>query len=590
MYRLWNCPSGLSRCQWIVAGAAAFALVLIGDRTSWAQSGIIQQRDQQQREQERREREMIERMEKQKLTPVVDERETPVPTPAPDEARFELKKVDVGTSAILTADEIATVTSEYEGRLVGMSDLNEMRGRLDELYTKKGVVTARAIIPKQRITDGVLRVEFVEARLGKVTYEGNRHTRQSYLDGRMQFPADELVDIANLEETLTRFNRLNDIYAQLTLQRGEAPGTTDYVINIREPQQYQLDTFIDNWGPNAVGNIRYGATARVASLFGRRDPLYLSGYASDRVVSGSVGYELPITPWDTRLAVSFDINDSRLRVQQPVFTGTIINGVPQYRPGPIVNFNSESYFGSVQLLQPLVVTNRWLVRAFVEGQMRESSQSISGLDLFNVDTRMVYGGISGDWIDPFGTTSFMHRFGRVFYLHKEDFYKYQGSVARYQPLVGPTWLTARMTGQITSTDGVPNTETLVAGGANSVRGYPEIYRVGNDGYTMSAQLNAVLPRSVELRNGDTSQLGGFLFIDHAALFTGSTRQIGGRDISSTEGTYLAGAGAGLTITYNDYITLQVAVGLPMSERDDLSDARVHFNFHVNPPVNSWLGG
>jgi len=534
---------------------------------------------------------MIDRLQQHKQSPVIDERTPPPATPGPDEVRFELKKVELGESAILTPEEIHSVVSEYEGRAVSMADLNEMRERLDGLYTTKGVVTARAIIPKQKIQGGVLRVEFIEARLGKVTFDGNRHTRESYLTPRLEFPAGELVDIPSLEETLTRFNRLNDAQVQLTLQRGEAPGTTDYVVNVREPQQYQLDTFVDNWGPIPVGNIRYGATARVASLLGRRDPLYVGGYATDRVASGSIGYELPWNPMGTRLSAGFDFNSSRIRVQgPPVFTGTIINGVPQFRPGAVVELDSESYFASLQLSHPFVATRNWLVRGFVEGQARETSQSITGFELLDIDTRAIFGGISGDWIDPFGTTSFMHRFGHVFYLHNEGFYKYQGSVSRYQPLVGPTWLTARMVGQMTSTDLVPNTETLVAGGANSVRGYPEIYRVGNDGYVMSAQLNAMLPRSLELRNGDTSQFGGFLFIDHAALFSGGTQRVGDQDIETTVGTYLAGAGAGLMMTYNDYISLQVAVGLPLSERDNLSDARVHFSFHVTPPVNSWLGG
>lgn len=561
------------------------------------QAGLIQERDRQQRAQQEQDRLLRERLERQGETPIVDQRATPPATPEPPAVRFQLNKVEISPSAILAEAEIRSVLADYEGREVSMADLQEMLARLNALYAAKKIVTAQAFLPKQKVKDGVLRVDLVEARLGSVVYEGNRHTRESYLRRRLDFPSGELVDIGTTEEKLARFNRLNDAQAQVSLQAGQAPGTTDYKVTLHEPPQYQVDAFSDNYSPDSAGDLRGGSNLRLASVFGLRDPLSVGAYATERTTATYAAYEIPITPYDTRLGISFDFNDTDVEIAGAL-TNVYVNGVQQRGPG--LSTQSRSYYGGMQISHPLLASARWLVRGFVEGSIRESGFSIERFDLPDTDLRGIYGGISGDWIDSFGSTSFSHRFGRVFYLHdiggeaNPDFYKYQGWIARNQPMSRLVWASARLSGQVTSSD-IPQAEAITAGGGTSVRGYPEIYRIGDDGYVMSLQINALLPRSEKILQADRGAVGGFLFVDHAALFTGFDRVVKidaghSRTRHSIEESYLASTGAGVFMNWNEYASLQIAVGLPLSERSDISDAQAHFALHITPPVNSWIGG
>jgi hemolysin activation/secretion protein len=107
-------------------------------------------------------------------------------TPASTTKGFLLSRVETTPqSAILSPDEIAAITSKYQSRQVSMKDLNAMLAEFNAAYAARGYITARAVLPPQKVVSGVVRVQLVEARLGKVIVKDNHATKPAYFVDRI---------------------------------------------------------------------------------------------------------------------------------------------------------------------------------------------------------------------------------------------------------------------------------------------------------------------------------------------------------------------------------------------------------------------
>ena len=102
----------------------------------------------------------------------------PLSPPAPREfelipsARVFLREIRVVGSTVFSPEEIAAVTGPYTNRTVTHEDLEALRLALTLLYVNKGYVNSGAILPDQKVADGV------------VTLSDHRRARDGHRGGR----------------------------------------------------------------------------------------------------------------------------------------------------------------------------------------------------------------------------------------------------------------------------------------------------------------------------------------------------------------------------------------------------------------------
>lgn len=546
----------------------------------------LQNRDSTSREVEEFVR-RLRQLEGQRGKNYVEQPLSPAADTLPPEAKnpvIDLQRVDVSSSEILSDEEIAAVVRPYVGTRVSLADLYEIVAGFDRLYAKKGYITAKALLPPQRISDGVVTIQLVEARIDRVDVQGNRYTRESYVRSRLDFQAGELVDAGEAEIELRRFNRLNDVQASLVLGPGEEPGTTTYVLNLQEPPQYVFDFATDNYGTETSGRNRVSSTLSSASLTGNRDRATLGGYLTigdDRGVEAVyAGYEIPVTKSDTRFSIYADYNDTTAKL--PPAGGSAADA-------PTLEGTSYSVSGSIS--HPAYVGPRSLVRVSVGASHRHSDFELA--DAFALSRARLYGaevGVNGELLDSRGIWLYAFGFEHVFdRLPNEtttgspeelndDFVKLTASLFRHVNLVRDIWATARMTGQYVSDDRIAGAEQFQAGGAFTVRGYPEAFQVADNGYLTSLQVNAAVPRQW-FGTAKVDGARGFVFADHAGLFSDGLNDV-----------YLTSVGGGMSVSLLRWMSVDFALGIPLTERRNADDVEVHFAVRISPPIDELLEG
>ncbi|WP_165418517.1 ShlB/FhaC/HecB family hemolysin secretion/activation protein [Dyella amyloliquefaciens] len=444
-------------------------------------------------------------------------------------ARFVLKRVEFTPSALLKPADLAAAVKPYEGREVDGAKLAQMLDAVNNLYRARKITTARALFKNQPVVDGVVHVDLIEGRLGKVAIKGKRHVSDHYLAKRLDLKEGEVVDAEQLRDKLVTLNRTTDLQAQAVLVPGASRGLTDVQLDVQEPSRWALDAFVDNGGVDSTGRNRVGLQGHLYSLFGIDDMLDGNVAHSSGGNDGSVSYSVPLFPNNGRLGVSY--SHSQINVINQAFRNIDIQGTSSVTS---LNYN-----------QPLIATLDWLFSGIGSYSITDSNTHISGQDIADTRTNAwTLGASLAHQSDGqrWGATQLFTRIrSDEPLLGKSDFTIAPGSAYFIQRLWQSRWaLRADLGWQFSATGNLPSANLFQIGGPGSVRGYERGVLSGARGYYADLELHRSVGERLDL----------FGFVDHGQV---SSSFPGNQQIS--------GAGVGGSYSYR-WITASADVAKP----------------------------
>lgn len=189
---------------------------------------------------------------------------------------FVLKTLKVIGNTVLDEKLIADQVRSFVGRAVTGPELQEMAARITRLYSERGYMTSRCIVPAQRVDDGSVVLQIEEDKLGSLQLGGANSYR---FDPRVFFDQvndlrGKVINVPELDERLRLVARVPGARVKPTLRKSSY-GVTDLVLEISE---------IDNLGTVSASNdgSRLTSTYRVAvsktfnNIAGSGDVLSLS--------------------------------------------------------------------------------------------------------------------------------------------------------------------------------------------------------------------------------------------------------------------------------------------------------------------------
>lgn len=464
---------------------------------------------------------------------------------------FTLKKVTVDPSDVLTEEEISAVTAEYIGKEVSIQDLYDMAGKLNALYSKKGYLTCRAYLAPQTIKDGAVHISLIEGRTGEAAISGNETTREDYIRNRISLEQGEIANINEINKELLRFNATNDAQLRIAMQAGKEPGTTDYVISVYEPQKETFGLFSDNAGSENSGLYRGGFFWQDRSLSGVRDSLMTTASFSEGTKAFGLAYSAPINANGTKIGANYSTNSVHIT------------------DGPMEDLDVRGHSSAygVSLTQPLTTSEKVKSEAGIEYTYQNSQTDFMGMDWIDDTVQGV--SVFWDQIDYGNTTVFYqrhaYRAGNYEDINGDssDFGLYRLNTLYQKVFSSGQMFTARLDGQLSSTEYLPSAEQFYIGGIYSVRGYTESL-LGGDGGAMAS-----VEYSMPLGSRKTS---AYIFLDSGWVWGDS----------AYDDRTLVGTGFGVKSSLGDHMYLNVSMGFPLIRTindEEQSRARVHFSFN-----------
>ena len=481
----------------------------------------------------------------------VEQGEKPAAEEAGAELSFALHQVIWNPSEILTKDQIQAVTASYIGKQVTLKDLREMADKITNIYRDKGYMTCGAVLPPQRIHDGVVEIRLIEGKTGTVNLTGNRYTKTGYIMNRINLKPGEIANTEKLNRDLRWFQGTNDVQLRVVMKPGAEEGTTDYDIMAFEPQNQSVTLYTDNDGYESSGRWRAGIFYNMKSVSGHRDSLRAHFIGSRGTKAWSLGYSVPISRKGMRLELDYSGNKTK-----------VVKGELE----PLgVEGKSNSY--SLTWRAPFHVT--------------EKSRHEAGLQYVHQKSETDLGHGQVQWVDdriqrviPY--VSFTHYGKDSVLYHKHSFVW-----ARRQDIDGESdtgklyrlssfwqkrntngqFWQARLDGQFGSGDNLAASDRFFIGGVNSVRGYEEGFIGGSRGISMGLEYHIPVDKAKRIfvyPFFDWGTVGGYAAPEHNKLMS---------------------AGLGIEARYKHlYGTL--TVGFPFKKDfydDKVSSARVDFS-------------
>lgn len=301
---------------------------------------------------------------------------TPAPTPLPSdqaptappntsEERLPPVKVFVREfqfegQTVFPAQELQVLATPYTNREITTEELERLRTAITLLYVQRGYVTSGAVIPDQAVTDGLIRIHIIEGALTDINIEGARWLWPNYYRRRIALSAGPPLNVHTLLERLQllqqdpRVDRLN-----AELRRGISPGRNELNVRVTESRPFKAWVEFNNYQSPAVRAERWQATLAHDSLTGNGDRLQVT-YGQSIPINNTTGvlplinvsYVLPITAYDTTLAVGYRRSDFEV-VTEPFRT---------------LGIEGHTEIFSVTLQQPVYRTLTQQVNVGVQGE------------------------------------------------------------------------------------------------------------------------------------------------------------------------------------------------------------------------------
>jgi hemolysin activation/secretion protein len=424
----------------------------------------------------------------------------PVPEPPPsiekDGRKFFINRIVVHGNTVIPEQDLRSLVNPIEGREVSISELEELRQKITQLYIDQGYINSGAIIPEDALKNDQLQLEIIEGRLDEVRVKGQGRLRTGYIRNRLRGDPEKPLNLKELED---RFQLLlsDPLISKMNgrILPGTTPGHSFLDVDVVRARSYHLSLFGDNFRPPSIGAEAFGLTGSVDNLTGLGDTLdftFITSSGSDRYAGG---FNLPLTDAGTLAFFRFDEGDSVV-VEAPFQDLDIESRVHILEGGishPVINtFNQRLSLGVMLTTRENETSLLGRPFSFVEGVPTARNQATVWRffqDFIQRSERnaLAFRSMFSVGMDAFGATPKRDNYP------SSQFFAWLGQ-AQYAYRVDNegTQLILRGNAQLADSPLLP-LEQIAIGGVSTVRGYRTNYLVRDQGYSLSLELHYPLP-------------------------------------------------------------------------------------------------
>ena len=494
-----------------------------------------------------------------------------------------INQVKVSGSTIFNnTTDFRFLTQPLEGKDFSLPETQraaqEIVDKITQLYLGRGFLTSRAILvtPFDPST-GILQVKILEGSVEKVTIEGLRRLNENYVRSRLGNTFSVPINTANIEDQL-RLLRSDPLIDNIeaSLRGSSQSGQSELVIRVTEANSSYGSLTLDNYSPPSVGSERASLNVGNRNLTGIGDEGSLN--YSRTLIGGAetldLNYRLPINPQNGDLRVRASL--SRNVVLQPPFD--------------TFNIRGESQLYELSFRQPVIRTPQEEL-AFSVGLSYQSGQTFTfagptpfgiGPDA-NGNSRTTTLKLGQEYTlrDPGGAWNLRSQFGLGLGIFNATinsrpapdgrFLTWLGQLQRLQVLDANNFLIIQADLQLSPNSLLP-AQQFVIGGGQSIRGFRQNARAGDNGFRVSVEDRLTL---------QTSEAGSPVLVLAPFIEGGWVWNNPSNPNVLGSQNFLAGVGAGLIWQPFPKFSARLDYGIPLVNLSDrgsnLQDSGFYFS-------------
>ncbi len=450
--------------------------------------------------------------------------------------------------------------------------IEEIAQAVTRYYREHGYILARAYIPAQEVTGGVVELRVLEGRLGDVQVQGEPRYNKELLLQPFGSVLGGPVTADNIQAAMYLANDLPGIELFGYFTAGDQVGETKLNLNVREEKQWDALIRLDNQGTDFTGEYRlfgqaqwfnptgigdevhvgvlqsgepanstYGMVEYVVPVFGLRNKLGFNASYNDYIVGGSADFE-DLVGTTTTFEANFKHNFERGR-RGNFYTGVVVANKQSDLAGIGGTFakSEESRNAGITIDWDQLYERRHLL-ARISAQL-DGGEVVEGLEDGQADT-----------------------FAKLYF---------EGSALFFVPLP----FTDKTNRMVVNTIGqwsdvkMPSVELYSLGGPNAVRAYGPTTFSADQALLVGAEWYLDLPKALDIEIAAGKSVADILqftvFLD-AGYGTQVALEPSTGPAPADQWAALAGGGLGVRFNWGKRFSGQLSVAQPLNSK--FSDA------------------
>ncbi|WP_429207068.1 ShlB/FhaC/HecB family hemolysin secretion/activation protein [Massilia sp. UYP11] len=461
-----------------------------------------------------------------------------LPAAPSDSVKIVVNRVRVAGAQAYPEPKLLALTGFVPGSELSMADLLRMAARLVAHYRRDGYLLAQAYLPAQDIKDGVVTIAVLEGHYGKISFRNQSNMSDRLLASQIDgLHAGDAVTNGPLESGLLLLSDLPGVVVTSTLAPGASVGSADLIVDVVPGRRVSGSVDADNAGNRYTGQYRLGATVNVNQVLG------LGDVATVRMISSGEGLNYARASYQMHFGkVQAGLGYSKLRYKlgkefAPLHAHGTAEVASIFASYPLIRsrnanlstqiaYDARSFHDEVDLTGALSDKKTDVLMASLLGDRRDKFGG-GGANAFSLTWS------SGELdIRTPGVLAIDAATARS----NGSFNKLSYSASRVQRITDAVSLSAAINGQFASKN-LDVSEKMELGGMNAVRAYPEGEAYADQGFVLSLEARALLPKLSAQQPGQLHLVG---FVDTGRVTSERTPWLAGPNSRT-----LSGAGLGL---------------------------------------------
>lgn len=206
---------------------------------------------------------------------------------------IEIGRIEVLGSTVFSAEDFQPIFEEVglqaevgdgETQTIVLPQLRNLANGITQLYVDQGYITSQAVAPPALAAlpiGATVQLPIIEGSLNEIKIEGTENLQDNYIRSRLELGVTTPLRIDRIEEQL-RLLQVDPNLASVeaTLQPTGTQGLSDLQVMVEEASRFVAGISADNYSPPRVGSERIGVELGLRNLTGLGDSLSGSYFRS----------------------------------------------------------------------------------------------------------------------------------------------------------------------------------------------------------------------------------------------------------------------------------------------------------------------
>lgn len=229
------------------------------------------------------------------LVPAIPEEVAPAEA---EQIEFTLQRIEFDGATVFQDVEFRSFYESFLDQRVTLAQIYGVADAITAQYRNAGYILSQAVVPAQKIRDGIVHLKVIEGYVAEVWLEGEIKGSRSLLDAySIKITKSRPLRADDLERYLLLMNDLGGVVARATLASSESEaGASDLTVYFTH-NNAEATLTANNRGSRFLGRYRAELDVELHSLFGAYETARLFGVATtadDELLYLASSYEHPV--------------------------------------------------------------------------------------------------------------------------------------------------------------------------------------------------------------------------------------------------------------------------------------------------------